>query len=86
MSNNNADTQYQETLDKIELGLEAFEKLSKGMSKVIENYDVLEAVENSYKEEGGKIVKDFIKLGLHFVRSLFSFFFLKQHNLMLNKC
>ena len=48
----NDDTQYQETLEKIELGLEAFKKLlalSKGMSKVIENYDVLESVETSYK-------------------------------------
>ena len=30
---------------------------------------MLEAVETSYKHEGGKIVKDFIKLGLDFVRS-----------------
>ena len=43
--------------------------LSKGMSKLIENYDVLESVETSYKEEGGKIMKDLIKLDLDFVRS-----------------
>ena len=41
MSNMNAEAQIQDTLDKMELGLEAFEKLlgfSKGMSKVIDNY------------------------------------------------
>jgi hypothetical protein len=71
MSNNNADTQFQDTLDKIEVGLEAFEKLlafSKGMSKKIENYDVFDDVDESYKEEGPNIVKDFIKVGLDFVR------------------
>ena len=71
MSNNNADKQFQDTLDKIEVGLEAFEKLlafSKGMSKKIENYDVFDDVDESYKEEGPNIVKDFIKVGLDFVR------------------
>ena len=71
MSNNNADTQFQDTLDKIEVGLEAFKKLlafSKGMSKKIENYDVFDDVDESYKEEGPNIVKDFIKVGLDFVR------------------
>ena len=66
-----ADTQFQDTLDNIELGLEAFEKLlafSKGMSKVMDNYDVFEDVRKSYKEEGSNIVKDFIKMGLDFVR------------------
>ena len=71
MSNNNADTQFQDTLDKIEVGLEAFEKLlafSKGMSKKIDNYNVFDDVDESYKEEGPNIVKDFIKVGLDFVR------------------
>ena len=72
MSRINADTEYQDILDKIELGLEAFENLLafiKGMSKAIENYDVFEDVDNSYKEtkEGHNIVKDFIKVGLEFV-------------------
>ena len=69
MSNMNAHTTYQDTLDKIELGLESFEKLlafSRGMSKMINNYDLFEDVNESYQEEGFKIVKDFIKLGLDF--------------------
>ena len=68
----NAHTQYQDTLDKIESGLEAFEKLlafSRGMSKMIDNYDVFEDVYESYQDEGFQIVKDFIKLGLDFVSS-----------------
>ena len=67
-----AHTEYHATLDKIELGLEAFEQLlafTKGMSKVIENYDVFEDVEESYTEEGHKIVKDFIRVGFDFIRS-----------------
>ena len=50
MSNNNADKQFQDTLDKIEVGLEAFKKLlafSKGMSKKIENNDVFDDVDES---------------------------------------
>ena len=72
MSKTNAHTQYHDTLDKIELGLEAFEKLlafTRGMSKVIDNYDVFDDVNESYEEEGSQKVKDFIKLGLDFVRS-----------------
>ena len=71
MSNNNAGSQFQDTLDKIEVGLEAFEKLlafSNGMSKVIKNYNVFDDVDESYEKEGPNIVKDFIKVGLDFVR------------------
>ena len=61
MSKTNGHTQCHDTLDKIELGLEAFEKLlafTRGMSKVIDNYDVFEDVNESYQEEGFQIVKD----------------------------
>jgi hypothetical protein len=63
--------QFEDALDKIELGLEAVEKLlavSNGMSKVIQNFNVFEDVENPYNYEGHQIVKDFIKVGLEFVR------------------
>ena len=36
---------------------------------MIDNYDVFDDVNESYEEEGSKKVKDFIKLGLEFVRS-----------------
>ena len=64
--------QYQDALDKIEVGLEGFEKLlalSKGMSKVMSDYDVFEEVKETYDQEDQQIWKDFIKVGLEFVRS-----------------
>ena len=62
--------QYQDALDKIEVGLEGFEKLlalSRGMSKVISDYDVFEDVEETYDREDQQIWKDFIKVGMEFV-------------------
>ena len=63
--------QFQEILDQIELGLGAFENLlglSNGMSKVIQNFDVFEHVEDVYNQDDHKIYKDFIKVGLTFVK------------------
>ena len=64
--------EFHDALDKIELGLEAFERLlalSKGMSKVLSDFDVLEEVEEAYNQhEGQQYWKDFVKVGLEFVR------------------
>ena len=67
--------QFQEALDQIEMGLGAFENLlglSNGMSQVIQNFDVFEDVEDVYNtvdnKEGHTIFKDFIRVGLDFVK------------------
>jgi hypothetical protein len=68
---NGMDVYFEDTLDKIEVGLEAFEKLlalATGMSKVKKDYDVFKEIEYTYNQEGHQIVKDFIKMGLELVR------------------
>ena len=53
------------------MGLGAFENLlglSNGMSKVIQNFDVFENVEDVYNQDDHKIYKDFIKVGLTFMK------------------
>ena len=63
--------QYQDALDKIELGLQGFEillALSRGMSKVMSDYNVFEELEETYSQKDHQIWKDFIKVGLEFVR------------------
>ena len=63
--------QFQEVLDQIETGLGAFEHLlglSNGMSKLKEDFDVLEDVDECYNQEDHKIYRDFIRMGLTFVK------------------
>ena len=63
--------QFQEILDQIELGLGAFENLlglSIGMSKVIQNFDVFENVEDVYNQDDHTIYKNFIRVGLTFMK------------------
>ena len=63
--------QFQEALDQIETGLGAFENLlglSNGMAKVMQNFDVFEDVDDAYDQEDQHIYKDFIRMGLAFVK------------------
>ena len=63
--------QYQDALDKIKVGLGGFEillALSRGMTKVMSDYDVFQEVEETYDREDHQIWKDFIKVGMEFVR------------------
>ena len=55
-----------EVFDRIDMGLEAFEKLVKCM-KEFPNYDLSKDVEEMYPKEN-RVYKDFIKCGVDFVR------------------
>ena len=71
MTRHEFNEQFQEALDQIETGLGAFEHLlglSNGMSKVKQDFDVFEDVDDAYNQEDHKIYRDFIRIGLYFAK------------------
>ena len=64
--NINKDYDMEEVFDKLEIGLEAFEKLIICTFR-LPNYNLNEDLEKIYHEKENVIVKDFIKWGMEFV-------------------
>ena len=64
--NLNADYDMEEVFDKLEIGLEAFEKLIICTFR-LPKYNLKEDLDKIYHEKENVIVKDFIKWGMEFV-------------------
>ena len=58
----------EDVFDKLETGLEAFEKLV-ALSSKLPKYNLADDLDEMYEGEGNQLVKDFIKLGDKFVRN-----------------
>ena len=67
--NLNSEFNLDEIFDQLETGLDAFEKLIKFIPR-FPNYNLDDFLEEGYSEEYNSHVKDFIRLGVQFVRSL----------------
>ena len=65
----NSEFNLEEILDKIDIGLDAFEKLNKFMPR-FPGFDLIKELENFYDEKNIEHVRDFIMLGAEFVKSL----------------
>ena len=65
----NSEFNFEEILDKIDIGLDAFEKLNKFMPR-FPGFDLIKELDNFYDEKNIDHVRDFIMLGAEYVKSL----------------